>query len=98
MRSLQLSSVYFEMDAKLVVDAILRSEEDTKEFESIIDTCRVLLNSNGSYELSFARRQANQPAHVLARVTSSYASPNDWHFVSDFLLSTLIFYCNVASV
>lgn len=72
---LQLTNVIFELDAKLVVDAIHANVPDFSEFGSIIPECRKLLFNHPNFLVKFVRRQANVVAHSLARVATSYPSP-----------------------
>ncbi|XP_073017991.1 uncharacterized protein [Primulina eburnea] len=72
--SLDLQNVLFETDSKLVVDAIASNLADRSEFGSIVAACCSLLYQEPSYEVRFARRQANMAAHTLARAANSSAS------------------------
>lgn len=78
-----LASVLSLMPIKLVVDSVLASKEDStvSYFQSWL--C--------SFELGLARRQANH----LAKATSLYACPSDWHSVRDFISSVLASDCKL---
>lgn len=63
----------FEIDAKLVVDAIHAKNEDGIEFGYITHHCRLLLDLNNSYLVGYAWRQVNEIAYVLTKVSHFYS-------------------------
>jgi ribonuclease HI len=72
---LQLENVDFELDSENVVTKFHSSREDMSELRDVIRDCQRLHNvffTNSRVE--FIRRQVNEVAHVLARVTTSLAS------------------------
>ncbi|XP_075499452.1 uncharacterized protein LOC142537854 [Primulina tabacum] len=74
-RRLGLKKVYFEMDAKVVVEAIKSSGIDIFEFGSIVQSCKDIIRCKHEFSISFIRRQANECDHTLAKASCSYASP-----------------------
>lgn len=93
-QSLGLKKVCFEMDAKVVVDAIKSSGADVSEFGSIVQHCKDLIRYEHEFSISFIRRQANECAHALAKVSRSYASPMVWSEPPDCITSFLSYSCN----
>ena len=74
-RDLQLGIVYFELDSKIVVDSLYGSKSGVTNFSAVINHCRRLLASDlVSSDVRFIRRQANEVAHSIARVTLRHAS------------------------
>ena len=63
-----------ELDAKIVVDAFHSKPLAIDDFGCIIGDCRGLVANNYFY-IHFVKRQANRPAHCLARATRSHARP-----------------------
>ena len=66
-----------ELDANIVVDAFHSEPLVIDEFGCIIGDCRGLV-ANSYFSIQFVKRQANRPAHCLARAARSHAS----HFIS----------------
>ncbi|XVF68095.1 hypothetical protein PTKIN_Ptkin10aG0175700 [Pterospermum kingtungense] len=83
-------AVFFETDAKLVVDALPKTEEDIFEFGIVIASCESILNMNRSYHVSFARRQTNKVAHALAKAICSYTIHKIWFLVPEFIATLLL--------
>ena len=63
-----------ELDAKIVVDAFHSEPLPVDEFGCIIGDCRGLV-ANSYFSIQFVKRQANRPAHCLARAARSQDSP-----------------------
>ena len=63
-----------ELDAKIVVDAFHLELIAIDEFGCIISDCQGLV-ANSYLSIQFVKRQANRPAHCLARAARSHASP-----------------------
>jgi hypothetical protein len=61
------NKVIFELDCKMVVDDVHTDKPNRSEYGSLIVNCRTLLSSYPDYVVVFARRQANDRVHVLAR-------------------------------
>ncbi|XVF80380.1 hypothetical protein PTKIN_Ptkin15bG0065400 [Pterospermum kingtungense] len=70
--------VCFETDAKYVVDAIHWEQQDYSKYGSLIYECKSLLKNDVSFSIHFVRRQANEIAHTLAKLSCSLASPALW--------------------
>jgi ribonuclease HI len=71
---LQLSSLDFEMDCKRVVDGLHSNRTNTSDLGAILSDCRLILATSLNSHVKFIRRQANEVAHILARVATSLAS------------------------
>ncbi|XP_073283689.1 uncharacterized protein [Primulina huaijiensis] len=93
-RRLGLKKVYFELDAKVVVEAIKSSDVGISEFGSIVQSCKDIIRCEHEFSTSFIRRQANECAHALAKASCSYASPMVWSEPPDCVTSFLSHYCN----
>jgi hypothetical protein len=65
--------VIFELDSKLVVDAIYAPHDGVSEFSSLIYNKNVLL-LNPNFVVKFVKRQAIMVAHTLDRATISRPS------------------------
>jgi hypothetical protein len=65
--------VIFELDSKLVVDAIYTPHDGVSEFSSLIYNKNVLL-LNPNFVVKFVKRQAIMVAHTLDRATISRPS------------------------
>lgn len=92
-RNMGLPRMIFESDAKNVVDAVLTSCVDLLEFGCIVQSYKEALRSGSDFSVCFARRQANESAHSLARVSHSYASPHVWVEPPDCVEDTLNLIC-----
>jgi hypothetical protein len=80
-RNLQLENIDFELDAKNVVMKFHNNNDDISELGEFIMDCQQLHNTffkNSMVE--FIRRQANEAAHILTRVTLPLAS---FHIFTD---------------
>ncbi|CAH9116647.1 unnamed protein product [Cuscuta epithymum] len=73
--------VIFESDCKRLVDDIRADRDIHLEYGSLVDDCRLLLKSNNEFQVVFTRRQANNSAHALARVSINHASPKEFFFI-----------------
>lgn len=88
----------FEVDAKVVSDAIKDNRLDISEFGSIIRASHQILQQEPMFLVKFIRRQANVVAHELAREALSYASPTSWVYPSVFISHVLALTCNCTAV
>jgi len=68
-------SVWFEIDRKLLADALSSSTVPNTEFGDLVSQCRILLSTNSDFTMSFVKRQANKVAHSIARASLSHPSP-----------------------
>jgi ribonuclease HI len=72
---LQLHNMDFEMDCKRVVDGLYSNRTYTSDLGAILSDCRLILaTSFVNSHIKFIRRQANEVAHTLTRVSTSLAS------------------------
>ena len=78
-----------ELDAKIVVDAFHSEPLAIDEFGCIIGDCRGLV-ANSYFSIQFVKRQANRPAHCLARAMRSHASPFISFSIPSILEDTLL--------
>jgi hypothetical protein len=80
---LQLTNVDFELDSQIVVTRFHGKKEDASEFGDVINDCKCIYNSHFTNpRVEFIRRQTNETAKGLARVTTSIAS---FHLFIDIL-------------
>lgn len=83
--------VQFDMDAKIVVDAIHSTKDNASEFDSIVKQYKYIIHQKSYYSMSFVNRGANAIAHVLARESRSHASPsicfNPLNYIDIFLVN-----------
>ena len=54
-------------------------KQDRCEYGSVIRECSFILCNEDGFNVHFVRRQANEIAHVLAKLSCSIASPMTWH-------------------
>ena len=52
---------------------------DRSEYGSLIRECSSILSKEDGFNVHFVRRQANEIAHVFAKLSYSLASPMVWH-------------------
>ncbi|XVE66467.1 hypothetical protein DITRI_Ditri08aG0081900 [Diplodiscus trichospermus] len=88
-KSMDMANVIFEMDAKLVVDAINSTKHDISEFGSIISYSRTILQNEDTFKVEFTKRQANKVVHTLAKASYLYASPTSWFQLPCFIESLI---------
>ena len=70
---LQLGSVDFELDSKIVVNSLYGSKSGVSNFSAVINDCKPLLASDlVTSNVRFIRRQANEVAHSFAKVASRH--------------------------
>jgi hypothetical protein len=70
-----LENVDFELDSKNVVTSFHSKHHNASELGDIIQDCVHVYNTYfRNSRIEFIRRQANEVAHVLARVATSLAS------------------------
>ncbi|KAK2355667.1 hypothetical protein QL285_093058 [Trifolium repens] len=76
LRDLRLDHVDFALDSQIGTDAFHRQRPDITEFGQLMSVTRGLFTSSfRNSRVEFNRRQANEVAHVLARVAPFSASP-----------------------
>ncbi|XP_073133625.1 uncharacterized protein [Henckelia pumila] len=91
--SLGSKKIFFELDAKGVVDTINADYVGVFEFTSIVHKCKDIIRSEQDFFISFARRQANECTHALAKASSFYVSPTIWSEPPSFISSYLNLVC-----
>ncbi|KAH1210860.1 hypothetical protein GmHk_15G045071 [Glycine max] len=67
-----LSNVIFEMD-KTIVDKVHYNSLNETEVGIFIRECRIILDSNQTFNIGFLRRQHNGVAHASARVAPYFS-------------------------
>jgi ribonuclease HI len=76
LRDMNLDHIDFASDSKIVTDAFHHQRPDITEFGQLMSVIRRLFASSfTNSRVEFNRRQANEVAHVLARVAPFSASP-----------------------
>jgi ribonuclease HI len=76
LRDMSFDSIDFALDSKIVTDAFHHQRPDISEFGQVMYASRRLFSSAfTNSRVEFNRRQANEVAHVLARVALFSASP-----------------------
>jgi ribonuclease HI len=65
------TSVTFECDSKIVVDAISSPHHGLSDFHILISHIKSLLSLHNYFEVKYIKRQANTVAHTLARAAYS---------------------------
>ena len=85
------STVWFEGDAKIIVDAILSNETDWSRKRHLVDDIRVDLKHFTHWKLSYMRRGANQAAHLLAKLATRQEIEKLWTSVPpDCIVETIV--------
>lgn len=80
----------FELDAKVVVDAV-NGDRGSSNLHTIVEECEEILKHFREVLVVFVRRSANQVAHVLAQASYSMSGPMEWiDAAPDFILCNLI--------
>ena len=88
--TLPYQHVTIESDSMLAVKALTQSHDNILEIGFLLDECRDMIFSSPGFSLTFAKRQANKAAHLMARLPclpgcqSIYTSP------PNLLLETLL--------
>lgn len=85
-----MNYVIFEIDAKIVTDALHSHKEDMSKFGSIINSCKSVLQDQQTFKVCFSKRQENEVDDALAKATCSYASSSVWYNFPSFF-SNLLF-------
>jgi hypothetical protein len=76
LRDLHLDHIDFALDYETVTKAFHNHRPDISEFGQVMADARRLFSSSfTNSQVEFNRRQANEVAHVLARVAPFSASP-----------------------
>jgi ribonuclease HI len=72
------SKVWFEGDAKIIVDAVVSNETDWSRKGHLVDDIRVDLKRFTHWKLSYVRWGANQVAHLLAKLATRQKIEKLW--------------------
>lgn len=96
-RGLSLDKAIFEMDVKIVCDAICSNALGIYEFGIIMDCCRSFLFWLLPCCVQFVGQKANETAHVVARAACNFASPSVWSEALSFLLAHVNNFCTFVS-
>ena len=78
-KQLGFQNVRMEIDAKYVAMSLCSKKEYRSEYDSLIGECSSILSNEDGFSVHFVRRQANEIAHVLAKLSCSLASLMVWH-------------------
>ncbi|XP_042942801.1 uncharacterized protein LOC122276986 [Carya illinoinensis] len=65
---LGLRGVMFEGDAKCVIDAVKKYEEDDSKFGHLVEGLQQKLKTYNRWEVGFVHRMGNEVAHQLAKM------------------------------
>jgi ribonuclease HI len=95
LRDLRLDHVDFALDSQIVTHAFHRQRLDITEFGQLMSATRGLFTSSfTNSRVEFNRRQANEVAHVLARVAPFSASPTIYidvpHCIEQFIINDML--------
>jgi hypothetical protein len=90
LQDLGFSNVVIELDCKLVVDGIRGKLNFLTEFGTMLFACKASLSSLSNVRISFIRRQANNVAHLLARVALLFASREEFDYIPSCIEVTLM--------
>lgn len=91
LESLNLSNITVECDSEVVVKAINEGTQYYLEVGHVFEWCRARLCNIVDFSLDHVKRQQNQAAHLLSRVTCLVNCYNMLLFPPDMLLETLSF-------
>ena len=75
MKQLGFQNVRVETYAKYVAMSLSSKKHDRFEYDSLIRECSSILSNEDGFNVHFVRRQANEIAHVLAKLSYSLTSP-----------------------
>jgi ribonuclease HI len=95
LQDLRLDHVDFALDSQIVTDAFHRQRPDITEFGQVMSATRGLFTSSfTNSRVEFNRRQANEVAHVLARVAPFSASPTTYidvpHCIEQYIINDML--------
>jgi len=81
-------NVILEKDCKPVVDDVNKNKLNLFEYDVILQECKTLFSYHNKFV--FARRQANDSTHALARVALSSASRNVFDSIPHYIVTIII--------
>jgi ribonuclease HI len=95
LRDLSIDHIDFALDSKIVTEAFHRQRPDVTKFGQLMSATRSLFTSSfKNSRVEFNRRQANEVAHVLARVASFSASPTIYidvpHCIEHYIVNEML--------
>lgn len=88
--SLSYQNVEVESDSLLAVQAITRPHDNILEVGYALDECRSMIQSRSGVSITFAKRQANKAAHLVARLPCLLGCQSIFTSPPDLLLETLL--------
>ena len=71
LKQMQMTKVLVEMDSHVVFNALNRTSPASFPFAMLVKDCQNLVNSMSNIIFTFAKRSANNVAHIVARATRS---------------------------
>ena len=90
LKHMQMTKVLVEMDSHVVFNALNRISPASSPFAMLVKDCQNLANNMPNIIFTFAKRSANNVAHIVARATRSMSDQTVWHFQAPaFLLPSL---------
>ena len=91
MVSLPHQLVVLETDSLLAVRALTQPHNIALEVGLILDECREIIHANPGFSITFAKRQANKAAHLMARLPCLLDCPSIFMSPPSMLLETLLY-------
>jgi len=82
--------ITFEMDNKILVDALEVHNVPLIEFGDRVTEIKSLLSGNPDYVVSFVRREANRVIHSIVKVVLSHPNPHTFYEVPHTLYPLII--------
>lgn len=91
LQELDLHNVDIECDCLLAVNALCHDVEYVTEMGHVLDECKLVLSNRLDLAISFVKRQANKPAHLLAKEPCVVDCFNIYQSPPFMLLETLLY-------
>jgi hypothetical protein len=96
LRDLNLDHIDFALDSEIVTKAFHHSRPDIREFGQVMaDAIRLFTSSFTNSRVEFNSRQANEVAHVLARVAPFSNSLTIYidvpHYIEQFITNEMLY-------
>jgi len=88
--NLRFPMVSIELDCKQVVDDSSSNLSTNSMFGVILNRCKVSLLNHQNFNPSFIRKQANNSAHLLAKVLLSYTSSHVHDYMSSCITTVVM--------
>jgi len=83
-------SVSIKLDCKQVVDDISRNLSTNFMFASILNGCKTSLFNHQNFKISFIKRQINNVAHLLTRMSLSCTSSQVHDYIPSCITTAII--------